>query len=269
MNDFVRLVKIVCADCVDTWCYWQSSFISAENGLSVIPPTKGKGMDYKEYSKAKQGTSCKQKLRFAIDKNVVLAKDFDDFLRLMQESGYEVKSDKYISFRAEWQERFTRAKTIGDNYTEDRIKERIVGKRGMILPTKRKEISLIIDIQNSIKAQQSKGFEHCAKVNNLKHAAKTLNYLTENDLLQYSDLEGKVAKLRAAFSANSKSLKAVKGRLREIQPLIKNLRNYWELKPIQEGYIQAKNKPRLSRRAQNRAYDFRNGEGHPESYARR
>ena len=228
---------------MDTRCYWQSTFISAENGLPVIPPTQGKGMDYKEYSKAKQGTSCKQKLRFAIDKNVVLAKDFDDFLRLMQESGYEVKSDKYISFRAEWQERFTRAKTIGDNYTEDRIKERIVGKRGMILPTKRKEISLIIDVQNSIKAQQSKGFEHCAKVNNLKQAAKTLNYLTENDLLQYSDLEGKVAKLRAAFSANSKSLKAVKGRLREIQPLIKNLRNYWELKPIQEGYIQAKNKP--------------------------
>ena len=219
-----------------------SDKICAENGLSVIPPTQGKGMEYKEYSEAKQGTSWKQKLRFAIDKNVVLAKDFDDFLRLMQESDYEVKSGKYISFRAKGQERFTRAKTIGDNYTEDRIRERISGKRGRILPTERKGISLIIDIQNSIKAQQSKGFEHWAKVNNLKQAAKTLNYLTENNLLQYSDLESKVAELRAAFSANSESLKAVEGRLREIQPLIKNLRNYWKLKPIQEGYFHAKNK---------------------------
>ena len=220
-----------------------SDKICAENGLSVIPPTQGKGMEYKEYSEAKQGTSWKQKLRFAIDKNIMLAKDFDDFLRLMQESGYEVKQGKYISFRAEGQERFTRAKTIGDNYTEERIKERIARKRGRILPTERKGISLIIDIQNSIKAQQSKGFEHWAKVNNLKQAAKTLNYLTENNLLQYADLKGKVAELRAAFSANSESLKAVESRLREIQPLIKNLDNYRKLKPVWDEYSRIKNKP--------------------------
>ena len=61
--------------------------------------------------------------------------------------------------------------------------------------------------------------------------------------MQYPDLESKVAELRAAFSANSESLKSVEGRLREVQPLIKNLRNYWKLKPIQEGYFHAKNKP--------------------------
>ena len=220
-----------------------SDKICAESGLSVIPPTQGKGMDYKEYFEAKQSTSWKQKLRFAIDKNIMFAKDFDDFLRLMQESGYEIKSGKYISFRAEGQERFTRAKTIGDNYTEERIRERISGRRGRILPTERKGISLIIDIQNSIKAQQSKGFEHWAKVNNLKQAAKTLNYLTENNLLQYSDLEGKVAELRAAFSANSESLKSVEGRLREIQPLIKNLNNYHRLKLVWNEYSHIKNKP--------------------------
>ena len=220
-----------------------SDKICAKNGLSVIPPTQGKGMDYKEYSEAKQGTSWKQKLRFAIDKNIVLAKDFDDFLRLMQESGYEVKSGKYISFRAEGQERFTRSKTIGDNYTEERIRKRISSKRGRILPTERKGISLIIDIQNSIKAHQSKGFEHWAKVNNLKQAAKALNYLTENNLLQYSDLEGKVAELRAVFSANSESLKAVEGRLREIQPLIKNIDNYRKLKSVWDEYSRIKNKP--------------------------
>ena len=220
-----------------------SDRICAENGLSVIPPTQGKGMEYKEYSEAKQGTSWKQKLRFAIGKNIIIAKDFDDFLRLMQESRYEIKQGKYISFRAEGQERFTRAKTIGDNYTEERIRERISGKRGKILPTERKGISLIIDIQNSIKAQQSKGFEHWVKVNNLKQAAKTLNYLTENNLLQYSDLESKIAELRSAFSANSECLKAVEGRLREIQPLIKNLDNYHKFKPVWDEFSRIKNKP--------------------------
>ena len=219
-----------------------SDKICAENGLSVIPPTQGKGMEYKEYSEAKQGTSWKQKLRFAIDKNVVLAKDFDDFIRLMQESGYEVKQGKYISFRAEGQERFTRAKTIGDNYTEERIRERISGRRGRILPTERKGISLIIDIQNSIKAQQSKGFEHWAKVNNLKQAAKTLNYLTENNLLQYPDLESKIFKFRTAFSENTAKLKAVEGKLRDIQPIIKNFENYHRLKPVWDEFSDIKNK---------------------------
>ena len=219
-----------------------SDKICAENGLSVIPPTQGKGMEYKEYSEAQKGTSWKQKLRFAIDKNIVLAKDFDDFIRLMQKSGYEIKQGKYISFRAEGQERFTRTKTIGDNYTEDKIRERISRDFGRKLPTERKGVSLIIDIENNIKAQKSKGFEHWAKINNLKGAAKTLNYLTENNLLQYSDLESKVSELRAAFSKNTTDLKAVEGRLKEIQPLIKNLDNYRKLKPVWDEFSGIKNK---------------------------
>jgi len=82
----------------------------------------------------------------------------------MQDAGYEIKPGKYISFRAEGQERFTRAKTIGDNYTEDRIKKRIQGrgncKRQM--QTSRRGISLISDIQERIQLIGSKGYEHKA-----------------------------------------------------------------------------------------------------------
>lgn len=106
-----------------------SDRLCKENGLSVIPPSQNKGMGYKEYTEAKRGTSWKQKLKQTIDRLVITAKDYDDFLRLMQEAGYEIKTGKYISFRAEAQERFTRSKTIGENYTEERIKERIDGRR--------------------------------------------------------------------------------------------------------------------------------------------
>ena len=82
----------------------------------------------RRYTEAKRGTSWKQKLKQTIDRLVITAKDYDDFLRLMQEAGYEIKIGKYISFRAEGQERFTRSKTIGENYTEERIKERIAGR---------------------------------------------------------------------------------------------------------------------------------------------
>lgn len=130
-----------------------SDSICKEHGLSVIPPSQSKGMDYKEYTEAKRGTSWKQKLKQTIDRCVITAKDYDEFLKMMQEAGYEIKTGKYISFRAEGQERFTRAKTIGENYTEERIKERIQGRnpRKRQMQTVRKGISLIIDIQNSIR----------------------------------------------------------------------------------------------------------------------
>lgn len=222
-----------------------SDRLCKENGLSVIPPSQNKGMGYKEYTEAKRGTSWKQKLKQTIDRLVITAKDYDDFLRLMQEAGYEIKPGKYISFRAEGQERFTRSKTIGENYTEERIKERIAGRtpRRSQRQTTPKGISLIGDIQERIRLIDSKGYEHKAKLTILKEAARTLNYLTENNLLQYPDLEKKVEDVHSSYDRTGKELKGVEARLREVQPLIKNISNYQRLKPVYDAFQKAKDKP--------------------------
>lgn len=222
-----------------------SDRLCKENGLSVIPPSQNKGMDYKEYTEAKRGTSWKQKLKQTIDRLVITAKDYDDFLRLMQEAGYEIKTGKYISFRAEGQERFTRSKTIGENYTEERIKERIAGRtpRRSQRQTVPNGISLIGDIQERIRLIDSKGYEYKAKLTILKEAARTLNYLTENNLLQYADLEKKVEDVHGSYDRTGKELKAVEARLREVQPLIKNISNYQWLKPVYDAFQKAKDKP--------------------------
>lgn len=222
-----------------------SDRLCKENGLSVIPPSQNKGMGYKEYTEAKRGTSWKQKLKQTIDRLVITAKDYDDFLRLMQEAGYEIKTGKYISFRAEGQERFTRSKTIGENYTEERIKERIAGRtpRRNRRQTVPKGISLIGDIQERIRLIDSKGYEYKAKLTILKEAARTLNYLTENNLLQYDDLEKKVEDVHNSYERTGKELKGVEARLREVQPLIKNISNYQRLKPVYDAFQKAKDKP--------------------------
>ena len=222
-----------------------SDRLCKENGLSVIPPSQNKGMGYKEYTEAKRGTSWKQKLKQTIDRLVITAKDYDDFLRLMQEAGYEIKTGKYISFRAEGQERFTRSKTIGENYTEERIKERIAGRtprrsQRQIAP---KGISLIGDIQERIRLIDSRGYEYKAKLTILKEAARTLNYLTENNLLQYADLEKKVEDVHGSYDRTGKELKVVEARLREVQPLIKNISNYQRLKPVYDAFQKSKDKP--------------------------
>ena len=222
-----------------------SDRLCKENGLSVIPPSQNKGMGYKEYTEAKRGTSWKQKLKQTIDRLVITAKDYDDFLRLMQEAGYEIKTGKYISFRAKGQERFTRSKTIGENYTEERIKERIAGRtpRRSQRQTTPKGISLIGDIQERIRLIDSKGYEYKAKLTILKEAARTLNYLTENNLLQYADLEKKVEDVHSSYDRIGKELKGVETRLREVQPLIKNISNYQRLKPVYDAFQKAKDKP--------------------------
>ena len=222
-----------------------SDRLCKENGLSVIPPSQNKGMGYKEYTEAKRGTSWKQKLKQTIDRLVITAKDYDDFLRLMQEAGYEIKTGKYISFRAEGQERFTRSKTIGENYTEERIKERIAGRtpRRNRRQTVPKGISLIGDIQERIRLIDSKGYEYKAKLTILKEAARTLNYLTENNLLQYADLEKKAEDVHGSYARTGKELKDVEARLREVQPLIKNISNYQRLKPVYDAFQKAKDKP--------------------------
>lgn len=222
-----------------------SDRLCKENGLSVIPPSQNKGMDYKEYTEAKRGTSWKQKLKQTIDRLVITAKDYDDFLRLMQEAGYEIKTGKYISFRAKGQERFTRSKTIGENYTEERIKERIAGRtpRRSQRQTTPKGVSLIGDIQERIRLIDSKGYEYKAKLTILKEAARTLNYLTENNLLQYADLEKKVEDVHSSYDRIGKELKGVEARLREVQPLIKNISNYQRLKPVYDAFQKAKDKP--------------------------
>ena len=222
-----------------------SDRLCKENGLSVIPPSQNKGMGYKEYTEAKRGTSWKQKLKQTIDRLVITAKDYDDFLRLMQEAGYEIKTGKYISFRAKGQDRFTRSKTIGENYTEERIKERIAGRtpQRSQRQTTPKGISLIGDIQERIRLIDSKGYEYKAKLTILKEAARTLNYLTENNLLQYADLEKKVEDVHSSYDRTGKELKGVEARLREVQPLIKNIPNYQRLKPVYDAFQKAKDKP--------------------------
>ncbi|MDR2650194.1 MAG: hypothetical protein LBB94_10825 [Clostridiales bacterium] len=82
----------------------------------------------------------------------------------------------------------------------------------------RQAVNLIVDVENSVKAQQSAGLARWQKIQNLKEAAKTLNFLTENKLLRYSDLEHKAA---AAFDTAADSLNAAEKRLADMAKAIR------------------------------------------------
>ena len=142
------------------------------------------------------------------------------------------------------QERFTRLKTIGADYTEEAIRERIEGKRthAAKAPKTDRGVSLLIDIENSIKAAQSRGYEQWAKIYNLKQAAKTYNFLTEHGIEQYADLTAKIAEVQAASEQAAATLKDMETRLSDMAVLIKNITTYQKTKPAYDAYRKSKNK---------------------------
>ncbi len=224
-----------------------SDRLCKENGLSVVKPGQSKGKSYAEWDALRKGTSWKAKLKAAIDTAIPQAKDFDDFLRLMQAQGYEIKPGKFFSFRAPGQERFTRCKILGEAYTEGAIKERVKGRVITRAPKERKGISLRIDLENNIKAQQSAGYERWAKLHNLKQAAKTLNFLTEHRIDTYLDLESKVAEITAASDEAAAALKDVERRLGDMAVLIKNISTYKQLRLVAMEYRNATDKAKFRR----------------------
>ncbi len=176
-------------------------------------------------------------------------KDFDELLRRLQEMGYEIKQGKYISFRAAGQERFTRAKTLGAAYTEEAIKERI---KGVYIAKSKplredKKIRLVVDLENCIKAQQSAGYERWAKIHNLKQAAKSINFLTENKIEYYSDLESKIADMMTAHDAATRVVKEVENRMSDLSLIIKHTTTYRQLRPIYEEYKKSPDKEKYLR----------------------
>ena len=223
-----------------------SDKLCGENGLSVVVPGKGsKGKSYAEYQAEKTGTSWKGKLKIAVDALVPQVSSFEELLSRLQTAGYEIKSGKYVSCRAPGQERFTRLKTLGADYTEEALRERISGTRTRAAKApgqQRGGINLLIDIQNSIKAQESKGYEQWAKIHNLKQAARTLNFLTENRIDSYAELSAKIAEVNAANEQAAGALKGVERRLADMAVLIKNVSTYQKTKPVYEAYRAAKDK---------------------------
>ena len=97
-------------------------------------------------------------------------------------------------------------------------------------PREQRGVSLLIDIENSIKAAQSKGYEQWAKIHNLKQAAKTMNFLTEHKIEQYADLVSRIEEMAAESGQAADALKDAEKRLADMAVLIKNVSTYQKTK---------------------------------------
>ena len=188
-----------------------SNRICQENGLATSMPTEEKGKSYKENMEYHRGTSWKAKVRVAVDKAIWSSINYDEFLQKMQLAGYEIRQGKHLSFRAPEQKNFTYMKSLGSYYTEENVRVRLEKNRYKTKAPKHlsREARLYINISTYVTTGNREGFERWAKLNNLKEAARTFNYLSENNLLNYENFQQHISDI-------TDSVKAVDQRIEEI-----------------------------------------------------
>ena len=227
-----------------------SDRLCKEHGLSVIIPGQDKGKSYIEHQAAQNGTSYRAKLKAAIDRLLPACSDLEELLRRLQREDYEIKRGKYISASAPDQERFTRLKTLGENYTEETLAARIVGSSRPSRQPKQQngKISLLIDIQNNIKAQQSAGCCRWATIENLKRIADTSNFLTEHGIGSYEELVDRCEAVSASVAQLKAYLWDTGAKIDELTLKMKHVGIYRQLKPIYDRYKASSDKEKFLRR---------------------
>lgn len=223
-----------------------SDRICIENGLSYIanpkPHSKGKYLHYGQWAGSDKAPTFQERLKAQID--ICLAEhppDMDAFLQAMAAAGFEVKHGRggAISFRVEGQERFTRLRSssLGKGYAPEDILAAIEGRGAFV---ERRKVNLIVDIQSRMRAGKGPAYEQWAKVYNLKQMAAALQYLQENGLMEYEDLEQRASQAADRFHALSDTIKINEAALKTNSELKAAIVDYAKARPVFEGYKAAK-----------------------------
>ncbi len=208
-----------------------SDDLCKEHELSVITPGEKRGKTYKEWQAGKSNSSWKETLKSDIDEAIKASATYEDCIALIRAKGYEVKgedfgekSHKFISFRPLDRERFVRGsvKSLGAEYTKERIKERIEekalakDKKRVPFPTRKKPLVKDYSKKNLIDTTEDKfagspGLKHWADIQNLKIAAAS-----------YSQA-GSIAELEKQIAAKSTLAKTARQSLVETEHQLKDL----------------------------------------------
>ena len=221
-----------------------SDTICIENGLSIIENPKRRGKSYDQCLGGHAKPTHRALLRAAIDS--ALEKNpatLEELLALLRESGCEVSlRGKFYRLRLTGWSKPARLDSLGKGYTAEDLLSLLSNKNPHSpLPTENipEIVNLLIDIQAKLQAGKGAGYERWAKIFNLKQMARTINYLTEHNLLEYAVLEERAS----SFSAHNKELSAkireADSRMAEIVALQTHIINYLKTRETYASYRKA------------------------------
>ena len=222
--------------------------LCVENGLSIIAAPKPSRGSYANWQGDTKPPTNREKLEQLIDAAIENSKDYNVFIAAMTAAGCEVKQGKNLAFKIPGAERFARCKSLGEDYTEEAIRERLMGLRKVarkpvadekFIPftiTNQTKFGLLIDIQQKIQEGKGAAYENWAKIYNLKQSARTLIYLKENGIDSYDDLVKKASSASGDFGSKLKRIKEIEPRQKEISELQKQIGTYGKTRDIYAKY---------------------------------
>ena len=199
-------------------------------------PTGEKGKCYKENMEYHRGNSWKAKLKVAVDKVIYSSINYDEFLQKMQLAGYEIRQGKNLAFRAPDQVNFTNLKSLGSYYSEENVLRRLEQNRYKVKAprTASREVQIFVNISTYVCTGNRAGFERWAQLNNLKEAARTFNYLSENNLLNYEDFQRHVSDINHALEASEQRISELSDEISHQELIQKHCSSYRTCRKIVE-----------------------------------
>ena len=222
-----------------------SDTLCIQNGLSIIEQPKGHSKSYNKWLGNEAKTSQRDGLREALDAALARQpKDFEELLTMLQRGGWEVKRGKRISLKGKGQERFKRLDSLGEDYSEAALRAIIAGEKEHHPREKKtvqpmRQVNLLVDIQAKLQAGKGAGYERWAKVFNLKQMAQTLNYLSENNLMNIEDLTAKTDAATARVHELQVTIRETEKRMAELHALKGHIINYVKTREVYAAYRMA------------------------------
>lgn len=222
-----------------------SDTLCIQNGLSIIEQPKGHSKSYNKWLGNEAKTSQRDVLREALDAALARQpKDFEELLTMLQRGGWEVKRGKRISLKGKGQERFKRLDSLGEDYSEAALRAIIAGEKEHHPREKKtvqlmRQVNLLVDIQAKLQAGKGAGYERWAKVFNLKQMAQTLNYLSENNLMNIEDLTAKTDAAIARVHELQVTIRETEKRMAELHTLKGHIINYVKTREVYAAYRMA------------------------------
>ena len=223
-----------------------SDRLCLENNLSVVEPKNERGQHYKEWEENQKGKSWKQQIKDILDEAIKNSKDYDEFLKLIKSKGMEVKHGKHIAFKLEelGQQRFTRGKTLGSDYTEEQIKLRIEEKNKTRSKFRRLDIrpqKIKANLSNKNKKvytleQQLYFKTRNEKYKNVKDLAETILLLRNENIDRRSDINLRISELNSMANAINKDIKELENKSKSFNEVAKYLNTYNKYKDLYDKY---------------------------------
>ena len=165
---------------------------------------------------------------------------YEEFLKKLEQQGYEVKRGKFTSVKGARQKRFIRFRTLGAGYSEEKLKAVLAGEAEHCPrkkhPVQEQKFQMLVDIRAKLAEGKGDGYARWAKRYNLKEMSKTLIFLQENKIGSMDEMEEQVRAATMRYHELGDSIKAAEARLTEIAVLKTHIINYAKTRPVYDAY---------------------------------